>query len=150
MSVTERCGRYGLFSISFFSAFSCVMSVSTLIFAQDAAKPATERWRPKDGIYGYDDGRAFTVPCENFPLHYVELSKGSIAANEMYVCKFTTITDAAPGVLRLNASCDTNSGKFKSVITLRKIDEKSFVMSSPGKQSRFVYCHENDERGDSK
>lgn len=127
------------------------MSASTPALAEDAARPAAEKWRPKDGMYGREDGRAFTVPCENLPLHYIELSKREIAANEIYVCKVTKITDAAPDVLKLNANCDFESGKSKSVITLRKIDDKSFFMSfTNGQGSRFVYCHENDERGDSK
>ena len=114
--------------------------------AQDAAKPAPEKWRPKDGLYDMDDGGAFFVPCDKYPQHYVELGKREIAANEVYQCKVTKITDAAPGILRLNANCDdVNFGKQKSIITLRKIDEKSFFMSwSSDQGSRFTYCRDKD------
>jgi hypothetical protein len=149
--VTQRCGYYALFSVLAFSVFTCLVSASTPALAEDATRSAAEKWRPKDGMYGQESGRAFTAPCENLPLHYIELSKREIAANEMYACKITKITDGAPDALKLNVNCHFESGKSKSVITLRKIDDKSFFMSfAKGQGSRFVYCHENDERGDSK
>jgi hypothetical protein len=117
--------------------------------AQDAAKSAPEKWRPKDGMYDLDNGGAFFVPCEKYPEHYIELGKREIAANEIYKCKVTKVTDAAPGVLRLDANCDdVATGKQKSIITLRKIDEKSFFMSwSSDRGSRFIYCQASDEGG---
>jgi hypothetical protein len=123
------------------------MSVIMPALAQDAAKSAPDNWRPKDGLYDMDDGGAFFVPCDKYPEHYVELSKRVIAANEVYKCRVTKIADAAPGVLRLNANCDdVTDGKTKSVITLRKIDEKSFFMSWTSNQgSRFTYCQASDE-----
>jgi hypothetical protein len=117
--------------------------------AQDAAKQTVEKWRPKDGLYGLDSGKTST-PCENLPLHYIELGKRLIAANEMYECKIAKITDAAPGLLRLDTICDAANKKSRGVMTLRRIGEKSLVMRWHGPPDwRFVYCHEDDERGDS-
>ena len=125
------------------------MIAPTTTAAQNAAKSAPEKWRPKDGLYDMDDGGAFFVPCDKYPQHYVELGKRVIAANEVYQCKITKIADAASGVLRLNANCDDVSlGKQKSIITLRKIDENSFFMSWSGDQeSRFTYCRASDADG---
>jgi hypothetical protein len=63
----------------------------------------------------------------------------------MYKCIVTTITDVNLNTLRLNANCDdVTEGKLKSVITLRKIDEKSFFMSWGRDQgSRFTFCQES-------
>ena len=139
----NRCG------LSSALAFACLMSAMVPALTQDAAKSAIEKWRPKDGLYDMDNGGAFFVPCDKYPQHYFELSKRVIAANEIYKCKVTKITDAAPGILRLNANCDdVTDGKAKSVITLRKIDEKSFFMSWTSNQgSRFTYCQASDEGG---
>jgi len=124
----------------------------TVALAQNSTKPAIDIWRPKDGLYGFDNGTAFAVPCENLPLHYIELSKRLIAANEIYKCKVTKLTDVAADTLRLDVNCDdATDGKSRGVMMLRKIDEKSFLMGWRGRsESRFVYCHPNDERGDSK
>jgi hypothetical protein len=65
---------------------SCAAALTYLIgawaptLAQDATKQATEKWRPKDGLYDFDNGTAFAVPYDNLPLHYIELSKRLIAA----------------------------------------------------------------------
>jgi hypothetical protein len=144
--VTKCWNRYGLLSAL---AFACLMSAIVPALAQDAAKSIIEKWRPKDGMYDLDNGGAFFVPCEKYPQHYVELGKREIAANEVYKCKVTRVTDAAPGVLRLNANCDdVNDGKTKDVITLRRIDDKSFFMSWTKDQgSRFIYCRESDDSG---
>jgi hypothetical protein len=56
-----------------------------------------------------------------------------IATNEVYKCKVTKVTAAAPGVLRLNANCDdVSDGKTKSVITLRRARSTTNLSSSAG------------------
>jgi len=126
----------------------CSIGASTLASGQDSTKPAIEKkWRPRDGIYGLDPGKA--GPCESFPLSDIELSKHSIGSNEIYKCNIKKVTDAAPGVLRLDASCDHEThGKYRDVITFRKIDETSFFARSAQfgrSSSRLVYCRGVDE-----
>ncbi|WP_298254736.1 hypothetical protein [Bradyrhizobium sp.] len=130
-------------------AFACLMSAITPGLAQDAAKSAPEKWRPKDGLYDMDDGGAFVVPCEHSGSHQIELAKRLIGENEVYKCIVTKVTDVDANMLRLNANCDdVSDGKIKSVITLRKIDDKSFFMSwSSDQGSRFTYCEAIDAGG---
>ena len=139
----DRGYRYSLTLLTVITVF--LVGASTPMLGQ-STKSTPEKWRPKDGLYDVDDGGAFFVPCDKYPEHYVELSKRVIASNEVYKCKVTKITETAPGTLRVNANCDdVTDGKSKSVITLRKIDDKSFFMSwSRDQGSRFTYCKESD------
>jgi hypothetical protein len=142
-SVKKSWYRYGLLSTL---TFACLMGAPTPTPAQNTAKPSPEKWRPKDGLYDMDDGGAFFVPCENSGSHQIELGKRLIGENELYKCIVTKVTDVGANTLRLNANCDhVTDGKTKDVITLRKIDDKSFFMSwSSDQGSRFTYCKESD------
>ena len=130
----------------------CSISASAPASAQGSTKPAIEeKWRPRDGVYGLDPGKA--GPCESFPLSDIELSKHSIGSNEIYKCDVKKVTDAAPGVLRLDVSCDHETlGKYRDVMTFRKIDETSFFTRSArfGRSSaKLVYCRGIDEPAES-
>jgi hypothetical protein len=130
------------------AALACLVSASTPTLAQGSTTPVIEKWRPEDGLYGLDSGQAFVPPCDDLPLHHIELGKKLIVAIEVYQCKITRLKDIAPGTLRLDANCDTDDGKSKDVITLRKIDEKSFFMRWSGKgrpEWRFVYCSKDED-----
>jgi|SRR5579872_1144454 len=91
-----------------------------------------------------DDGGAFFVPCDHSGFHQIELSKRLIGLDEAYICIITKVTDVNSNMLRLNANCDgVTDGKSKNVITLRKIDDKSFFMSLGRDQgTRFTFCRE--------
>lgn len=112
--------------------------------AQDSAKPAAQKWRPKDGSYGLDPGTDPNVSCERLTLHDVELSKRLIVSDEMYKCEIIRMTGAGPATLRLDAKCDhVKSGKSRDTIVLRKIDDQSFFMGWRGERAyRYVYCPE--------
>lgn len=134
-------------NVALWAVILCSIGAATPTPAQDGAKPAVEKkWRPKDGIYGFDMGTA--APCDSHPLSYVELSKGTIGADEVYKCKIRKVTDAGPGLLRLDATCDDETkGKYSDIITFRKIDETSFFMSTQPRRppSKLAYCRGIDE-----
>jgi hypothetical protein len=44
------------------AAFACLMSASTLVLAQDIAKPEAGKWRPRDGLYA-GPGNEFVSRC---------------------------------------------------------------------------------------
>lgn len=107
---------------------ACLIGASTAALAQDAAKPATEKWRPNDGLY-IIAGTNFTGPCEESAQYLFELGKKSVIGEEAFKCQITKITDTAPVTLRLDLTCDDDErGKFKEIITLRKINSKSLFM----------------------
>lgn len=69
-------------------------------------------------------------------------------------CKVTKLTDTAPGALRINMICneseidgdDDDGQDYKEIMTLRQVDDKSFLMrmSRKGKfprpEWRMDYC----------
>jgi hypothetical protein len=108
--------------------------------AQDSTKSSTEKWRPKDGIYVVA-GKDFAERCDETTEFVVELREKSVGGNE-WNCKVERISDTASDALRLSLTCndynlaedldnhDPNpyDRKFKEVMTLRKVDEKSFLI----------------------
>jgi hypothetical protein len=108
--------------------FACLIGASTATYAQDGTKPVTEKWRPKDGPY-IIAGTDFTRPCEESAQYLFELGKKSVIGQEAFKCQITKITDTTPVTLRLDLTCeDDERGKFKEIITLRKINAKSLFM----------------------
>jgi hypothetical protein len=121
--------------------------------AQEKAKPAPDKWRPKDGLY-IEAGTKFTGPCEGAAPFLVELSKKSIKVNESVSCKVAKFADPAPGALRLNMVCneseidgdDDDGQDYKEIMTLRRIDDNSFFMrlsrkgKFPRQEWRVDYC----------
>lgn len=116
------------------AALACLMGASKPAFSQDIAKPISEKWRPKDGLY-IEPSTEFTGPCEDAAPFLFELSKKRFVVDERSGCRVTRITDTAPGALRLDMICDEvdnpdegDGKKYKEVMTLRKIDDGSFFM----------------------
>src|SRR5581483_12308563 len=110
-------------------ALACLISAPALTWAQNAAKPVSEKWRPKDGSY-ID---AETEQCRDIPSYGLELGKKRFVVNELWACKITKITDTAPSTLRLDMICDEvevkgdDEGKiYNEIMIARRIDEGSF------------------------
>jgi hypothetical protein len=101
--------------------------------AQDAAQPATAKWRPKEGTYA-SPGKGFAEACGEFGDLNVELREKSVSGHE-WGCKVGKLTDTGPGAIRLDMTCsDLNlteflkrpeEAEFKEVLLLKKIDDKS-------------------------
>ena len=142
-------------------ALTLLTSATTTAFAQDIAKPATEKWRPKEGTYA-EPGVNFGLRCGEFGDFIIELNEKSISGNE-WSCKITKLTETAPGAIRLDMTCydynlaefikDPNPEKeFREIMLLRKIDGKSvFVRKTQngkfkGPDWRASYCPEEDQR----
>jgi hypothetical protein len=130
-------------------AFTYLLSAPT--YAQENAKPATEKWLPKDGTYvgpGHDYDR-----CLDFGDLIVEFAKKRIAGNE-YECKITKLADTAPGAVKLDVICtDIEKEKpYNEVILLKRIDEKTifYRQTTNGKfkypGGQLSYCHEEAQR----
>jgi len=62
-------------------ALTLLSSATTTAFAQDIAKPATEKWRPKEGTYA-EPGVNFGLRCGEFGDFIIELNEKSISGNE--------------------------------------------------------------------
>ncbi len=104
--------------------------------AQDVAK-SPEKWRPKDGAYTVPaEHPADEPPCEVMPDFHIEFRKKFINAGEAFGCKIRKITDVSKDALHLDLDCDEDGSGGdpndirwqKEIMTLRRIDENSFVM----------------------
>jgi hypothetical protein len=140
----------------------CLMSASTLPLAQDRTQPATEKWRPKEGIYAHPD-KDFISQCGESGYVAVSLGEKSVNGDE-WSCRVIKLTDTAPGAIRLDLTCDDYNlaenikdpnpyeRKFKEVMLLRKIDGKSMFLQKTlngkfkGPDWRAAYCPENAQR----
>jgi hypothetical protein len=131
-----------------------------MAFAQQGAKPAADKWRPKDGNYAGSKADV-RFPCAE-PALAVKLGEKKIGGDE-WTCKITRLTDTAPGAIRVDMLCkdynlaqsikDPNEERdFKEVMLFRRIDEKSMIVRMT-KNSKFTipdwrasYCSEEDQR----
>jgi hypothetical protein len=148
-------------------AFQRVFVLACLIVAaapalaqQQAAPPATEKWRPRDGLYAHP-GAKFDADCDENGNVTIALSEKHISGNE-WSCDITKLTDTAPGAIRLDMTCsDYNLAihlklpedrNFKEAMYLRKIDEQSMLLrkSINGKLTdpawHAAYCPEAIQR----
>ena len=137
-----------------------IASATPALAQQPTASPATEKWRPNDGLYAMP-GRDFDASCGEYGDVIVALSESHIGGSE-WGCKVTRLTDTAPGAVRLDMTCsDYNLAEslklpedkdFKEVMYLRKIDDKSMLVrkSINGKLKdpawRAAYCPETMQR----
>jgi hypothetical protein len=130
-------------------AFFVLSIAETPIFAQDAARLAAGKWRPKDGTYAGLDAN-FTMRCGEFGDLIVELAEKSVGGSESS-CSVVKLADIAPGTLRLELSC-TNSDhpKPRKLSTLlRKIDQKTIVYGENNGRDpgiRYAYCPEETQQ----
>ena len=122
-------GRYGLTVLV--AVLACATGTPTAILAQQGTKVASEKWRPKDGLYVEADVN-LTGPCQDQSRFLLELTKRSFIVDEAYGCRVTRITDTAPNALRLEMACRaseiTGQKAGVEIMTIRKIDDKSFFM----------------------
>ncbi len=141
-------------------AFACVLGPVAPTLAQDATKPAAEKWRPKEGTYA-SPGKGFADACGEFGDLIVELREKDISGHE-WSCKVTKLTDTGPGAIKLAMTCyDYNLAefikkpeetKFEEVMLLKKIDERSMLVRKTldGKfkdpEWRAAYCPEDAQR----
>jgi len=115
-------------------------------FAQDAVKPAVEKWRPKDGTYAAL-GANFAMRCGEFGDLIIELAEKSIRGSESR-CSVVKLADVAPGTIQIDLSC-TNSDRpkpHKLSGLLKKIDKKTIAYGeNNGKDlgTRYAYCPED-------
>ena len=147
------CHLWSAVSVFSIACFALLGVLATTV-AQEKAKPAPERWRPRDGLYIRADTE-FTGPCEYPAPYLLELGKKRFVVDVRWGCKITKIADTAPGALQLEMNCtetdnpDEGDGKnYKEVMRLRKIDDASFYMqlTDKGKANgapwRVNYCEE--------
>jgi hypothetical protein len=76
---------------------ACLFAAVTSSCAEDNARAATEKWRPKDGRYA-NPGKDFIADCGESGYMSLELSKKQVGGNE-WSCDITKITDTAAGAI---------------------------------------------------
>ena len=127
----------------------------TAVMAQDVMKQANEKWRPKEGTYA-SPGKGFVETCAEFGDLAIALREKEISGHE-WGCKVT-----APDAIKVDMVCDDlnlaefikapEDKKFKEVMLLKKIDEKSMSVRKTinGKfkdpEWRAVYCPKDAQR----
>jgi hypothetical protein len=132
-------------------ALICLLSTAAPTFAQENAKPAAEKWRPKDGTY-FGPGHNYDR-CLDFGDLIVEFAEMRIGASETD-CKIVNLTDTAPGNIKLNVTCtaDEREEPYNEVIFLKRINEKTvfYRQTTNGKfkysGNQFSYCPEEAQR----
>jgi hypothetical protein len=133
---------------------TCLLGLTVSAIAQQGAKPTTEKWRPKDGVYARP-GAHFHDRCLNRTEVFVELANKSIGGDE-YNCKISKLSDTGPGAIQLEATCSdvAKERPSREVISLNKIDEKTIFYrgTTDGKDKdagvRYSYCPEDVQRLD--
>jgi hypothetical protein len=127
-----------------------LISVSASAVAQDRAKLATEKWRPKDGLYA-EPGTDLGERCMDHTEVVVELAEKSISGNE-WNCKIIKLTDVAPDTVRLDATCTELEDKpYKAIFLLKKIDDRTILYSASTKGKKdpgqpMSFCPEQGQR----
>lgn len=101
--------------------------------AQEIAKVATEKWRPKDGLYAAPD-KDFEMRCGEYG-HLVVGLKGKSVSGHEWGCKINRLTEIAPSTVKLNMTCsDLNLAvdlkmpedtDFKEILLIKRINENS-------------------------
>jgi len=135
------------------------------IHAQDNARPVSEKWRPKDGLYG-SLGKTPPGDCDENEALTIAIDKNSVGGNE-WGCTISKITDTGRSSIRLDMACnDLNLAQslfphdehaeehvFKEIMLISRIDDGtiSVRMTSNGKFSskngwRVSYCSTDQQR----
>ena len=117
-------------------ALSFLLSGATPGFPQDHAKPATDKWRPKDGPYA-SPGKDFDSQCGEYGDIVIEFARKLVNGNE-WGCEINKLTDTGPDAIKLNMTCyDLNLAEalkrpdraedrtFKEVMLLKRINDKA-------------------------
>ena len=117
-------------------ALACLTTTGTTVLAQVNAKPAIERWQPRDGLYGLP-GKDLEASCGHNGVIILQLAEKSVVGDE-WDCTVTGRTDTAPDAIRLNMTCadvnleppkGSNSGEqeFKEVLELKRLSANSLL-----------------------
>jgi hypothetical protein len=121
-------------------AVSCLLSAITSLSAQDSLKSATEKWRPRDGLYA-SPGKNFDSWCGEYGDLNIQLSEKSISGHE-WGCEINRLSETAADAIKLDMTChDLNLAEslrrpdrnpedrtFKEVIFLKRIDDKALFV----------------------
>ncbi len=136
----------GCLAIRFTLGIAVLVGAAETAPAQEAAKPAMDTWRPKDGVYAVT-GRRFSDRCLEFGDTSIDWKNNNINGGEEE-CKINRTTDTAPGELRLDLTCTDieRPTPHKEIILLKKINETTLFLREtqngkfgrPGAQ--FAYC----------
>lgn len=137
-----------------------VVGGTSALAQQDAVKSSTQKWRPKNGMYG-PPGKDFGSQCSDGG-YFIELDENEISGSE-WRCEITKLTDTGPSAIKLNMTCDNynlaedlklpESTRFKEVLLLRKIDDSTVFarQTTNGKFARdaggrLAYCPDDAQR----
>jgi hypothetical protein len=108
--------------------------------AEESAKPPTEKWRPKDGLYA---GSAnFNNKCQDSPDLFLELAKKMLSAGGEELCKIVKLANTAPDAITLDVTCTDieRETPYKKIILLKKIDETTiFWRATADAKLKFTY-----------
>jgi len=142
----------------------CALGVAAPATAQENAKSAVERWRPKDGLYAAP-GNDFKERCRDSTEIAIELTKKSISGSE-WSCEITKLTDTSADAIRLDMTCsdynlaeylypkdkESDNRVFKEIMLLRRLDARSVAGRKTtngkftGSDWRASYCPEDVQR----
>jgi len=144
--------RRHIFALSTFAVLFALSAASPTFAQGSNAKPATEKWRPKDGTYA-EPGANFNARCGEFGDTQIEWAENSINGGEEG-CKIVKLSDTAPGAIRLDVICtDIEREKpYKEIVLLKKMNEKTIFLreTQNGKFKRpggkMSYCPEDAQR----
>lgn len=145
--------RYSGHKVALFAvAAGYLIGAALPALAEDVTK-SPAKWRPKDGDYIVPaEHPADEPPCNVEPDFYIH--KKWIVAGEAFSCKVKKVTDVSKDTIHLDLDCDEDGSGGdpkdvhwqREIMTLRRIDENSFVMhmTKKGKFSwpewRLSYC----------
>lgn len=116
---------------------TCMFAGATPCLSQESEKGATERWRPKDGLYASPD-KDLEMQCGEFGELAISLSEKSVSRNE-WSCRINRLTDATPSSVKIDMTCydynlalsldgrDPNAyeRKFKEILLLKRVNDTS-------------------------
>jgi hypothetical protein len=124
----------GVFGLAF------LISNASMAPAQQQSTTATEKWRPKDGVYA--GSRNFKASCTDAPDLFLNLAKKSISAGGEELCKIVKLNDTDPGAITLDVKCTDidRETPYKKIIRLKKInDSKMLWQATADKRLTFAY-----------
>lgn len=82
----------------------CLVAGSMLARAQDTVKPASEKWRPRNGVYA-KPGRNFSQLCGEYGDLVLELDRKKVGGME-WGCTIVKLSETNPGALKLDLVCE--------------------------------------------
>jgi hypothetical protein len=143
---------------------ACLSETPGPAHSQQSGKPATEQWRPKDGIYA-TPGKDFEQDCNEAGYIVIDLAERSVSGYE-WSCEIGKSTNTALDAVKIEMTCsDYNLAeslypndpsaaerKIKEVMMLKRIDNEAMSIRKTvnGKFTnaprRSNYCPEQVQR----